>query len=128
MASLATNDPRFVMLKPSLIYALVGVVMLRKGWMNRYLPPIAMALVPDVAVVFGFVWSGLMFFSSALNIVIVLNFSVAAWASLMSVYGVLSKLALFLIQYAAMRFIAANLRALYVCYCVAAPDLSSSSS
>jgi intracellular septation protein len=105
-ATLLTGDLRYIMLKPSLIYALVGVVMLRKGWMNRYLPPIAMALVPDVAVVFGFVWSGLMFFSSALNIVIALNFSVAAWASFMSIYGVLSKLALFLIQYAAMRFIA----------------------
>ncbi|HXW19161.1 MAG TPA: septation protein IspZ [Roseiarcus sp.] len=52
-AALATNDPRFVMMKPSLIYALVGAVMLRKGWMNRYLPAIAMEVVPDIAVIFG---------------------------------------------------------------------------
>ena len=42
------------MVKPSLIYILVGVVMLKPGWMNRYLPPIGKAVVPDVAVIFGF--------------------------------------------------------------------------
>ncbi|HYC24990.1 MAG TPA: septation protein IspZ, partial [Roseiarcus sp.] len=52
-ATLVTNDPRFVMLKPSVIYALVGAVMLRKGWMNRYLPEIAKEVVPDIAVIFG---------------------------------------------------------------------------
>jgi intracellular septation protein len=109
-AALLTNDPRYIMLKPTLIYALVGAVMLRKGWMNRYLPPIAMEVVPDLAVVFGFVWSGVMFFSSALNIIIALNFSVVAWASFMSLYGVLSKLALFLIQYAVMRSIGVRRR------------------
>jgi intracellular septation protein len=104
-ATLATNDPRFVMLKPSLIYALVGTVMLRKGWMNRYLPEIAKEIVPDIAVIFGYVWSGLMFFSAALNVVLALNFSIVAYASLMSAYGVASKLGLFLIQYALMRYI-----------------------
>jgi intracellular septation protein len=104
-ATLATNDPRYVMLKPTLIYALVGTVMLRKGWMNRYLPDIAKEIVPDIAVIFGYVWSGLMFFSAALNVVLALNFSIAAYASLMSAYGIASKLGLFLIQYALMRYI-----------------------
>ena len=45
------------MVKPSLIYLVVGVVMLKPGWMNRYPPPIAKELVPDVAFIFGFVWS-----------------------------------------------------------------------
>src|ERR1700744_3995818 len=35
-ATLITNDPRFVMIKPSLIYVIVAVVMLKPGWMNRY--------------------------------------------------------------------------------------------
>ena len=104
-ATLLTNDPRFVMIKPSLIYLVVGVVMLRPGWMNRYLPPIAKELVPDIAFIFGFIWSGLMFFSAALNLIVALNFSVVTWASFMSVYGIVSKLGLFLIQYAAMRYI-----------------------
>jgi intracellular septation protein A len=104
-ATLITNDPRFVMVKPSLIYLVVGTVMLKPGWMNRYLPPVAKELVPDIAFIFGFVWSGLMFFSAALNLIVALNFSVATWASFMSVYGIVSKLGLFLIQYATMRYI-----------------------
>lgn len=103
--SLLTNDPRFVMIKPSLIYGIVGVVMLKPGWMNRYLPPIAIAVVPDVAFVFGYLWAGLMFFSAALNLVLALNLSPAAWSEAMSIYGVVSKFALFFIQYATMRLI-----------------------
>src|SRR6476660_9054522 len=45
-AALLTNDPRFVMFKPSVIYAIVGIVMLKPGWINRYLPPLAKAVVP----------------------------------------------------------------------------------
>ena len=104
-ATLLTRDPRFVMLKPSLIYLAVGVVMLKRGWMTRYLPPIAIALVPDIAVIFGFLWAGLMFFSAALNLVVALEFSILAWASFMSVYAIVSKAGLFLIQYGVMRLI-----------------------
>jgi len=105
-ATLITGNPRFVMFKPSLIYIVVGVVMLKPGWMNRYLPPIAMAVVPDVASIFGFVWAGLMFASAALNLVVALNFNVVAWSTFMSVYGIASKVCLFLIGYATMRYIA----------------------
>jgi intracellular septation protein A len=105
-----TNDPRFVMIKPSIIYAIVGVVMLKPGWMNRYLPPIARELVPDVAVIFGFVWAGLMFASAALNLIVALNFSVATWAKVMSVYGPVSKLVLFAVQYPTMRAVAIRRR------------------
>jgi intracellular septation protein A len=110
-ATLITNDPRFVMIKPTLIYATVGVVMLKPGWMNRYLPEVAMEVVPDIAVIFGFVWAGLMFFSALINIVVALNLSVAAWASFMSAYGIISKLGLFLIQYTTMRAIGVRRRA-----------------
>jgi intracellular septation protein A len=109
-ATLLTNDPRFVMVKPSLIYIVVGVVMLKPGWMNRYLPPVVHEVVPDVALIFGFVWSGLMFFSAALNLIVALNFSVVTWASFMSVYGIVSKLGLFLIQYATMRYVGVRRR------------------
>ena len=53
-ATLLTHDARFVMVKPTLIYSIVGVVMLKRGWMNRYLPPIAIEVVPDIAVAFGY--------------------------------------------------------------------------
>ena len=102
-ASLLTGDPRFVMLKPSLIYVAIGIVMLRPGWQNRYLPPIAREIVPDVAYSFGFVWAALMFASAVLNIVVALNFSVTTWSAFMSLYAIVSKLGLFLIQYTVMR-------------------------
>ena len=38
-ATFFTRDPHFVMIKPSVIYVIVGIVMLKRGWMNRYLPP-----------------------------------------------------------------------------------------
>jgi intracellular septation protein len=104
--TLLTDDPRFVMIKPSVIYVIVGVVMLKRGWMNRYLPPAGLELIPDVAVIFGYVWSGLMFFSAALNVIVALNFSVVTWSVTMSIYGIVSKTALFLIGYATMRTIA----------------------
>jgi intracellular septation protein len=103
--SLLTGDPRFVMIKPSLIYGIIGLVMLKPGWINRYLPPIALAAVPDVVFIFGYVWAGLMFVSAALNVVLALSLSPVAWAQAMSIYGVASKVALFLIQYATMRLI-----------------------
>ena len=80
--------------------------MLKRGWMNRYLPPIAIELIPDVAVIFGYVWSGLMFFSAALNLIVALNFSVVTWSATMSIWGIASKLVLFLIGYVTMRSIA----------------------
>jgi len=104
-ATLLTSDPRFVMVKPSLIYAIVGAAMLKPGWMNRYLPPIARQTVPDIAFIFGFVWSGLMFMSAALNVIVALTFNIETWASVMSIYGIASKFGLFLIQYATMRMI-----------------------
>jgi intracellular septation protein len=109
-ATLLTNDPRFVMMKPSVIYSIVGIVMLKRGWMNRYLPPVAIEMVPDIAVIFGYVWAGLMFFSAGLNLIVALNFGVVAWSVLMSIYGIVSKLVLFLIGFATMRTIGVRRR------------------
>jgi intracellular septation protein len=104
-ATLLTDDPRFVLFKPTVIYAIVGVVMLKPGWMNRYLPDIARAVVPDVAVVVGFVWAGLMFVSAMVNAFVALTCSVATWALVMPIFGIVSKLTVFVIGFAAMRFI-----------------------
>ena len=104
-ATLITSDPRFVMIKPTVIYTVVGIVMLKPGWMNRYLPPVAIEVVPDIAFIFGFVWAGLMFFSASLNLLVALHFSVVTWSAFMSIYGIVSKLALFLIGFVTMRTI-----------------------
>jgi intracellular septation protein A len=105
-ATLMTDDLRFVMMKPSVIYLVAGVVMLKRGWMNRYLPPVARELVPDIAVIFGYAWSGLMFLSAALNLVVAFNFNVVTWSATMSIWGLASKAAMFLVGYAVMRSVA----------------------
>lgn len=105
-ASLITHDPRFIMFKPTIIYVIVGAVMCKPGWMNRYLPPEAKQYVPDLGYAFGFVWAGLMFLSAALNLgAVVLHLNVIAWASFMSIWALASKGGLFLIQYGVMRFV-----------------------
>jgi intracellular septation protein len=104
-AALITRDPRFVMFKPSMIYMIVGVVMLRPGWINRYLPPLANAVVPDIAIIVGFLWAGLMFASAAVNMFVALNYSVTTWAWFMPVFGIVSKIVLLLIGFGMMRAI-----------------------
>jgi intracellular septation protein A len=102
-ATLLTNDPRFVLFKPSVIYVIVGSVMLKTGWLNRYLPEIARTVAPDVAVITGFVWAGLMFVSAAVNAFVALACSISTWAMIMPVYGMVSKLAVFLAGFLAIR-------------------------
>lgn len=103
--TLLTRDPVFVMLKPTAIYLLVGGTMMRRGWMTRYMPPIAVEKLPDLIVIFGYAWAGLMFFSAALNLVLALSLSVIAWGAAMAAWGTASKLALFFAQYGAMKAI-----------------------
>ena len=103
-ATLFTRDPTFVMLKPSVIYCIVGLVMLRRGWMNRYLPERA-APVADVATAFGYAWAGLMFGSAALNIALAMSLDAKMWAAVISAWGIASKIALFLVQYGVMNAI-----------------------
>jgi intracellular septation protein len=107
-ATILTDDPRFVLFKPSVIYVIVGVMMLKAGWMNRYLPAIARAVASDVAVIVGFVWSGLMFVSAALNGFVALTWSVETWAIVMPVFGIVSKVAVFVSGFAAIRLTAAR--------------------
>jgi intracellular septation protein len=95
----------FVLLKPSAIYVLIGVTMLKRGWMTRYMPEDALEWVPDLAIAFGYVWAGLMFVSAAVNMIVALNSSVAGWVYFMSIYGTASKLGLFAIQYGIMRMV-----------------------
>jgi intracellular septation protein A len=100
-ATFFTRDPTFVMLKPSVIYCIVGLVMLRRGWMNRYLPERA-APVADLGTAFGYAWAGLMFGSAALNIALALTLDAKTWAAVMSAWGIFSKIGLFLVQYGVM--------------------------
>ncbi|HEY5072380.1 MAG TPA: septation protein IspZ [Caulobacteraceae bacterium] len=104
-ATFLTKDPRFILFKPSIIYCIVGAVMLKPGWMNRYLPERAVRIVPDLGVVFGFIWAALMFFSAALNLFVAMKGDVGLSVKFLAIYPLASKLFLFALQYAIMRYI-----------------------
>lgn len=102
-ATIFTDDPRFVLLKPSVIYTIVGIVMLKAGWMVRYLPAIAKAVAADVAGVVGYVWAGLMFLSAAVNALVAIACSIQTWAMVMPMFGIVSKVAIFVAGFLAIR-------------------------
>ena len=104
-AGLLSHDVRFLMVKPTLIYAVVGVVMLKRGWMLRYLPPVAGGRGAGAMIAFGYVWAGLMFVTGAANLVIAIWFT-ALWPTFLAIFPLVSKLGLFAIQYLTVRSIA----------------------
>lgn len=97
-ASLLTHDIRFLMVKPTVIYLLIGGAMLQRGWMLRYMPPIATGHAEDVMVAFGYVWAGLMFLSAVANAVVAIAFT-DHWVAFMAIFPMASKIALFAVQY-----------------------------
>ncbi|HEX4199181.1 MAG TPA: septation protein IspZ [Caulobacteraceae bacterium] len=103
-ASLYAHDPRFIMLKPTLIYVIIGGVMLKRGWMARYQPPLALRWSRDVSMGFGYVWAGLMFATGALNLALVAHGDPKLWAWFIGVFPIASKLGLFAVQYVATQF------------------------
>lgn len=103
-ATLFTGDPRFVMAKPTIVYLIVGSVMLRKGWLSRYIPPEQLAIVGDVMDRFGMIWAALMFASAGLNFVIALFFT-AWWPLFIGIFPLASKFGLFAIHIAVVHVI-----------------------
>jgi intracellular septation protein len=104
-ASLFLHDARFLMAKPTVIYAILAVVMLKRGWMLRYMPPIAGRHGVGPMIVFGYVWSGLMMLTGALNLLLAI-YAPVFWPAFMAVFPMASKLALFVIQFLTVQAIA----------------------
>jgi intracellular septation protein A len=104
-ATLITQDSRFIMVKPSIVHFAVGAVMLRRGWMMRYLPPIVRDNVSESVVGAGYAWAALMFALGALNIAIALTLPFRIWAWFISVGAIGAKVMDFLIQYVIFRTI-----------------------
>jgi len=103
-ATFLTRDARFMMAKPSVVYALVGVAMLERGWMLPYLPPQAREHLGDsVMIGWGYVWAGLMLLTAVLNGFFALATSLAVWSLFVAVFPIASKLALFAVQYLSVR-------------------------
>lgn len=104
-ASLLAHDARFLMAKPSLVYAIVGGVMLQKGWMLRYLPPVAEGHGEKPMIAFGYVWAGLMFITAAANLVVAIRFP-AVWPQFLALFPLVSKIGLFAVQFVTVRHLA----------------------
>jgi intracellular septation protein A len=105
-ATLMTDDSRFVMVKPSIVHFAVGAVMLRRGWMMRYLPPVVQDNIPEpVLVTSGYAWAALMFTLGALNIAVALTLPFSVWAWFISMGAVGAKIVAFLVQYIVFRTI-----------------------
>jgi intracellular septation protein A len=99
-ATLYLHDPRFVMVKPSIIHFAIGFVMLRKGWMGRYLPSVATEnLSRRMVDGWGYAWAVLMFGLGIANIAIALTFSPQIWGYFIAFGAMGAKIALFALQY-----------------------------
>ena len=92
------------MAKPTIVYLIVGGVMLRKGWLGRYIPPEQLAIVGDVMDRFGMIWAALMFTSAALNLIIALFFT-AWWPLFIGIFPLASKFGLFAVHIAVVHFV-----------------------
>ena len=105
-ATVLTQSPRFMMVKPSIAHFAVALIMLRRGWMIRYLPEIARQNVPEATIVAaGYAWAGLLAALGLANLVIALHFDFATWAWFISVGAGGAKVAALALQYAVFRTI-----------------------
>jgi intracellular septation protein len=102
--SVLTNDPRFLMAKPSIIYLAIAVVMLKRGWMVRYLPPIAGEHGKPLMIAWGYVWAGLMALTAAANLAVAVA-EPSWWPAFIAVVPLASKVALFAVQYLSVRIV-----------------------
>lgn len=102
-ATLLTHDPRFVLAKPSIGHFAIGTIMLRKGWMLRYLPPIVCETIPEYVTIAGYAWAVMMFALGAGTIGVALSGDMKLWTFYVTVVLIGAKVAAFAIQYVAFR-------------------------
>jgi intracellular septation protein len=105
-AALMTNNARFMMAKPSVIHFAIGAVMLRPGWMERYMPPIVREHVSEsVLALNGYAWAALMFVLGISNLYVAAYCSPATWAWFISVVAIGAKVAAFAAQYVVLQIL-----------------------
>jgi intracellular septation protein A len=102
-ATLITRDPRFVMFKPTAIHLILGATMMRRGWMDRYVPADMLSQAKPMLDVYGYVWAGLMFLTAALNLALVWTVSPKVWAQFNLFFSPISIIGLFVAGNVVMR-------------------------
>jgi intracellular septation protein len=102
--TLITKDPRFILIKPGLVHFAIGGVMLRRGWMMRYLPPIARQNLSEaVLLASGYAWAALMVALGAAIIIVALLFDFRVWAWFTGAGVMTLQVSAFLAQFAVFR-------------------------
>jgi intracellular septation protein len=107
-ATLLTSDPRFVLAKPAIAHFAIGVIMLKRGWMLRYMPPIVAETIPEYVTLAGYAWAALMFALGAGTIAIAMTGDIKLWAIYISVVAIGAKIAAFAVQYVTFRVLVTN--------------------
>ena len=107
-ATLLTNDPRFVLAKPSIAHFAVGAIMLKRDWMLRYVPPIVSETIAEYVTIAGYAWAALMFVLGAGTIGVAATGDLRLWTIYVSVVMIAAKILAFAVQYVAFRIIVTN--------------------
>jgi intracellular septation protein A len=104
-ATLLTKDPRFVLAKPSIAHFAIGAIMLKRGWMLRYMPSIVTETIPEYVTSAGYAWAALMFVLGAGTIAVAATGDLWLWGIYVSVVAVGAKILAFAVQYVAFRIL-----------------------
>jgi intracellular septation protein len=107
-ATLLTNDPRFVLAKPAIGHFAIGAIMLKRGWLLRYMPPIVTENIPEYITMAGYAWAALMFMLGLGTIAVAATGDLKLWAIYVSAVLIGAKLAAFAVQYVAFRLLVTN--------------------
>ncbi len=104
-ATLLTHDPRFVLAKPAIGHAAIGLIMLKRGWMLRYMPPIVSQTIPEYVIYAGYAWAALCFALAAGTIGVAMTGDMKLWAFYVTVVLIGAKVVAFAVQYVAFRLL-----------------------
>jgi hypothetical protein len=94
-----------MMAKPAVAHVAVGAIMLKRGWLLRYLPAIVTETIPEYVTVAGYAWAALMFALAAGTVAVAATGDLRLWAFNMSFVAIGAKLAAFAIQYVVFRIL-----------------------
>jgi intracellular septation protein A len=108
--TLLTSDPRFMLAKPAIAHFAIGLIMLKRGWMLRYMPPIVVETAPDYVTGAGYAWAALMFALGAGTIAVAATGDLKLWAFYISVVAGGAKVLAFAVQYVVLRLIVTSRR------------------
>jgi intracellular septation protein len=101
--TILTKDPRFVLAKPAIAHFAIGAIMLKRGWMLRYMPPVATATIPEYVTIAGYAWAALMFALGLGVIAVAATGDLKLWAFYISVVAIGAKVLAFALQYVTFR-------------------------